>query len=263
VEPTQQRYGVLEDVRSGAPISVVDVAVGATVLATVAAASLARRVRPRLEPLARVVLNPPMVPSWLQPRQWLDSLARLGAETRTLSRRQVSRLFDALVPVVAEEVLRRADLNMLVTRYVDLNGVVATVDLDAVAARIDIDAIARRLDLDTVLDRLDLTATVLTRVDLDVLVHAALERVDFVGMAEEIIGSIDLPEIIRESTGAMTSDSVRSARMQGIAADEAVGRAMNRLLRRGGRRPIEDMEPSSSLDQARTDDVSSEDHQTR
>jgi hypothetical protein len=262
VEQTQQRSAVREDVRSGAPISIVDVAVGAFALATAAALSLARTVRPQLEPLARVVLNPPMVPPWLQPGQWLDSLGRRGAQERRSSRQTVSRLLDALVPVVAEEVLRRADLTMLVTRYVDLDSVVARVDLDAVAARIDIDAIASRLDLDTVLDRLDLTTTVLTRVDLDVLIQAAIGRIDLVGLAEEVIGAVDLPEIIRESTGAMASESVRSARMQGIAADQAVGRAMHRLRHRRGRTPAEGVAPRSSPDQAMPGDVPSEEQPT-
>jgi hypothetical protein len=57
-----------------------------------------------------------------------------------------------------------------------------------------------------------------------------------VGLAEEVIDAVDLPEIIRESTGSMASDTVRGARMQGIHADEAVGRAMDRILLRRSRR---------------------------
>jgi hypothetical protein len=118
---------------------------------------------------------------------------------------------------------------------VDLDAVVARVDLDRAAGRIDVDAVARRLDLDAVLDRMDLTAVVLHRVDLDALVRAVLDRIDLPALAEEVIDAVDLPEIIRESTGSMASDTVRGARMQGIAADEAVGRVRDRLLLR--RRP--------------------------
>lgn len=67
----------------------------------------------------------------------------------------------------------------------------------------------------------------------------------------EIIEGVDLPEIIRDSTGALASDTVRGARMQGIAADEAVGRAVDRLLLRRGRRtaPVT-VGPEASTEQA-------------
>jgi hypothetical protein len=125
-------------------------------------------------------------------------------------------------------VLQRVDLETLVTAVLD------RVDLTAV--------VLQRVDLETlvtaVLDRVDLTAVVLQRVDLDALVNAVIARVDLIGLAEEVIDGVDLPEIIRESTGSMASDAVRGARMQGIAADEAVGRAVDRLLlRRKNRHP--------------------------
>jgi len=86
--------------------------------------------------------------------------------------------------------------------------------------------------VEEVLDRLDLTAVVLRRVDLDALIRAVLERIDLAALAEEVVEAVDLPEIIRESTGSMASDTVRGARMRGIAADEVVGRVRSRLLPR-------------------------------
>jgi predicted RNase H-like nuclease len=77
---------------------------------------------------------------------------------------------------------------------------VARIDIDAIVSRVDIDAIVRRLDL--------------------------------VGLAEEVVNGIDLPEIIRESTGSMASDVVRDARMQSIDADAAIARIVDRILRR-------------------------------
>lgn len=208
--------------------------------------------------MARTALHPPLVPARYQPATFLAVRAWRGRGARARMRRSLSELLDELVPWVAVEVVRRVDLTDLVTRYVDLNGVVAAVDVDAVAARLDVDAVVRRADLNTaaglldvdvvvgrvdidaVLDRMDLTGVVLERVDLDALVAAVLERVDLVGLAREVIDAIDLPEIIRESTGSMASDTVRDLRMQGIAADEAVSRAVDRLrLRRGRRAPAE------------------------
>lgn len=66
---------------------------------------------------------------------------------------------------------------------------------------------------------------VLRRIDLD----AVIARLDLAKLADEVIASVDLPEIIRESTGAVSSEAVREVRMRGISGDEAVGRAMERL----------------------------------
>jgi hypothetical protein len=165
---------------------------------------------------------------------------------------------DALVKVVLDRVdidavARRLDVEAVVERL-DLTAIVLErVDLDAlvkvVLDRVDINGVARRVDVEAVLDRLDLTAVVLQRVDLDALVKTVLARIDIadiVGLAEEVIDAVDLPEIIRESTGSMASDTVRGARMQGIVADEAVGRAVDRLLLRHGRRHTEALGPGMS-----------------
>ena len=147
---------------------------------------------------------------------------------------------DAVIDRVdVDLILDRVDLTSVVLRRVDLDAVLASVldriDLTGVVLqRVDLDAV-----LAAVLARIDLTAVVLERVDLGAVVDAALEKVDLVGLAEEIIDGVDLPEIIRESTGSMASDTVRGVRMQGIVADEAVGRAVDRLLLRRGRRSTE------------------------
>ena len=129
-----------------------------------------------------------------------------------------------------EAVLDRLDLTEVVLRRVDLERLV-----EVVLAAVDLDAVAARLDVEAVLNRLDLTELVLSRVDLGRLVDAVLAHVDLVGIAEDVIDAVDLPDIIRESTGSMASDTVRGARMQSIAADEALGRAVDRLLLRRGR----------------------------
>jgi hypothetical protein len=43
---------------------------------------------------------------------------------------------------------------------------------------------------------------------------------------------IDLPEIIRGSTGSMALETMHDVRLQGIEADRAVSRLMDRVLRR-------------------------------
>jgi hypothetical protein len=73
---------------------------------------------------------------------------------------------------------------------------------------------------------------VVARVDLD----AVLARVDIVGLAREVVDAIDLPEIVRHSTGTLTSDSVRTVRREAMQADEIVAGLFDRLLRRQAQR---------------------------
>lgn len=152
------------------------------------------------------------------------------------------------LPAVALAVLDRLDLTGIVLDGVDLASLVTAAidrtDLDALTAtvieHVDLDAAAARLDVEAVVARLDLTRIVLDRVDLDAVVHTVLSHLDLVAIAGEVIDGVDLPEIIRDSTGSMASETVRSARMQGIRADEAVERAVDRLLlrRHRGGRPV-------------------------
>ena len=240
-------------------MSLLDVVVGASTVivgGTVGGATaVARRAGVLGAPVVRAVLWPPLLAPAHQPGSWLAALARRGGAQRNSGSRELARLLDALVPVLLVEVLRRVDLTETVRRFVDLDAIVADVDLDAVAARLDVDAVAGRLDLNAVVDRLDLTTLVREKVDLDLLVgtvdidavaarldvdgvaatiniDAIIDRIDLVRIAQEVISAIDLPEIIRESTGSLASGTVRGVRMQGIAADEAVGRVVDRVFMR-------------------------------
>jgi hypothetical protein len=188
----------------------------------------------------------------------------------------VASVADRLVPGMARAVLARIDVPDLVRDFVDLDRLAALldvdavvarvdigavldrVDLDAVAARLDLDAVAARLDLDAVLSRLDLDALVATvdvtrvidRVDLDTVVERvdldrAVDRVDIdriiartdvAGLARYVVEEIDLPGLLRASTGSVTDEVVRGVRDQGVGADRAVERVVDRLLHRNGRR---------------------------
>ncbi|GJF03092.1 hypothetical protein [Pseudonocardia sp. D17] len=150
-----------------------------------------------------------------------------------------------------DAVVRRLDLDAVVRRL-DLDAVIAGVDLDAAVAGVDLERVVERIDVDRIVGQVDVDAVV-SRVDLDRVlasldvdqvaarldVDAVLARVDLVGIAREVMDALDLPEIIRSSTGALTSDTVRAVRTEAMAADGAVSGAVDRLLRRGGaaRRP--------------------------
>jgi hypothetical protein len=236
------------------PVDPVGVMVALSVRALGATAGVAggvrRRTRRAVHPVVGPVLRPRWAPDRLQPGRWLDAVGREGEARLAALRAELSKRLDALVPLVLDEVLRRADLTDVVLRYLDLDRAVSAVDLDAAAARLDVSAVIDRVDLTSVvleqvdldalitavLDRVDLTAVVLRRVDLDALITAVLDHVDLIPLAEEVIEGVNLPEIIRESTGTMASDTVQGVRMQGIVADEAVGRVVDRLLLRRAHR---------------------------
>lgn len=136
---------------------------------------------------------------------WLTPLSGVAVRSTQPLRQELMRAFDAVVPIILDAVLDRVDLTRLVIERVDLDEVARHVDLDAAAGRIDLDA--------------------------------AVHRVDLITLANYIIDGVDLPEIIRASTGSMASEGVRTMRMQTIDADERVNRLVDRvLLRRQGRR---------------------------
>jgi hypothetical protein len=75
----------------------------------------------------------------------------------------------------------------------------------------------------------ELVDRVLDELDLNALVR---ERVDLIGLADEVVAGIDLPSIIRESTGSVTADVMDDVRSQGERADDAVSGIVNRILGR-------------------------------
>jgi hypothetical protein len=190
--------------------------------------------------------------------------------------RALAAAADELVPGVTRAVLARLDVPARVREFVDVDrlaamldvdAVVARADLDAVLDRVDLDAIAARLDLDTLVDKVDVSRvidrvdvdSIVARVDLDravdrvdldravdrvdldravdrVDVDRVIARTDVADLARYIVQVIDLPGLLRASTGSVSSEMVRSVRDQGADADRAVERVVDRLLHRPGRR---------------------------
>ena len=141
--------------------------------------------------------------TWPQP--WLRQAEARGRQDREALTSAVIRRVLARVPGLTTALLNELDLTAVVTERVDVN---------AVAAQIDVDAIARRVDVIAILDRMDPDA--LTRY---------------------LVEELDLPAIIRSSTGSIMSDTLHDVRMQSIGADERLSRAVDAmLLRRGPRR---------------------------
>ncbi len=231
-----------------------DVALGAALVSAGIAAqavdSVRNRVGPRASSLIRRPTRPIPIPLASRGVRIVEDLAQRGRRTRVDGIGAMERVIDILVPVIAEELLARIDVDALVQEHVDIDAIISRVDLDAVIDTVDVDRVATRLDLDAVLNRIDLNAIVRERVDVDTIVRAVdidavaarldldavIERLDLPVLAQGIIDDINLPVIIRESSGSMASEAVRGVRLHSIDADEAVHRALDRVLRhrRGG-----------------------------
>jgi hypothetical protein len=264
----------------------VDAALGVAVMTTRAALSVMRGFARLAAPVGRVIMHPPVLNERLHLARVVDALADRGHETRKSTSDDLDRIIAAVVPPVVDEVLDSLDLTNLVLERVDIDALVSAVDVEAIvdrvdiaaiAEKIDVDAIARRIDLDAIVDKIDVDAIV-RRVDVDAIVaqvdidaiarridvdavvgkldidaivdrvdiDAIVRRLDLVSLAEEIVNGIDLPEIIRESTGSMASEVVRDVRMQSIDADVAIARIVDRIIRRRRARRTEILGKSDS-----------------
>ena len=91
--------------------------------------------------------------------------------------------------------------------------------------------------VDAVLEQLDFTEIVRDHVDVGAIaatidIEKILEQVDVGKAVEDVVNAMDLPTIVRESSGALASETVRAVRYRSVSADDRVNQAINRLLRR-------------------------------
>jgi hypothetical protein len=94
--------------------------------------------------------------------------------------------------------------------------------------------------VDAVLDRIDLTQVIIDHVSVPRIVDSidideVLDKVDVSHVAAKVIDDVDLPDLIRDSTGAMASEGVIGVRLQSASADDLIDRMVGRLI--PGRRP--------------------------
>ncbi len=245
------------DLRREAPsdVDTVDLVTLTSLGAAAAGAGLAWRLaRPVLRVTGTVLAGSARMVRDRAPASLVIDLADRGGHVRYELGRVAAEVFRRGLLQAVESALAVIDLTELVRRHVNLNAIAEGIDVDAVVARADLDAAMARADLDAVIARVDLDGAV-ARVDLDAVVSrldidaiakrldvdavialvdvdAALARLDLAGIARQVIDAIDLPEILRQSTGTVASEAVRGVRVEGVAADDAVARFVDRLLRR-------------------------------
>jgi hypothetical protein len=249
------------------PLAMLDVAIGTAVSALGglargrdAVSRLAAPVTGTASRAARTVAD--RLPSVLD-----GPLQARGQAQRAAARAAIESWLGYLLPRFVDAVLDRLDLTELVVRRVDLDRVARGLDIEAVldrldltdlvVRRVDLDRVARDLDIEAVLDRLDLTDLVVSRVDLDRVVggvdldaiayrldlDALVARIDLIGLAEQVVVGIDLPQLIRDSTGSVASEGIAGVRMQGMEADQVLTHLVDRVLRRRPRPPRPEQGP--------------------
>ena len=153
----------------------------------------------------------------------------------------VGAALDRIVPLVADTIIERLDLTDIVLNQVDLN-----------------------LIVNRALDSLDLTQLVIDRVDIDAIVAEAniesiIDRVPVIPLANFVIEEIDLPQIIRESTGGVATDAVNAIRVQGVGADQLVSRLADRVMFRRRQRKVQAPGDPESLRNRMREDFTSHD----
>jgi hypothetical protein len=228
--------------------ALVDVGLGATAVgrerASRAAGLIGGLGPPRVFRSSKPPRTVPQAPSQRR-TSLVEELRQRGRQERLADGASVQDLLGQIATKIIEQVLRHVDVAALVQQNVDLESIIAGLDLDKVADAVDVDRVAGRLDVDAVLDRVDLTGVVRERVDLDAVVQAVdldavaaridldkiIERLDLPTLAQGVIDDIDLPGIIRESSGSMASEAVQGVRMHSIEADDAVAHTLDRFLR--------------------------------
>ncbi|WP_305092633.1 hypothetical protein [Prescottella sp. R16] len=179
-----------------------------------------------------------------------DGLATLESRGDTAIRATAGVVDDVLRAVLRKVVavaLTEVDLTAVVRDHVDLDAIVDGVDIERIVDRVDVDGIAAKVDIDRIVDRVDVDgiaakvdiAPILERVDVDAVADGVdlqriIDRLDLVGLSNQVIDGVDLQRIIRESTSTMSTEAVRGARAQGMAADDAVSGFVGRLFGRDG-----------------------------
>ena len=98
-----------------------------------------------------------------------------------------------------------------VVAMLDINGIVSQVDIDGIVKEVDIDDIVKRVDIDDII----------TRVDIDGIVQRT-----------------EVGTLIVQSTGGIVTQFLDFVRSLGVTFDDVSDRIVDRVLRRGRRRPV-------------------------
>jgi hypothetical protein len=265
-----QSAGSVPRESTGSAAEATDAIIGVAWSAVRLGDAAAQRAASAARPLVRMALSPPLVPERLRPMNLLATPTRRWRADREGAIETLALWSSALAPAAGERAARLVDLDAIMVGAIGrihlqelAETAISRLDLDALAssliAEIDVRTLADQLvasvDLTSVvrsamesmdlaalvadaLDQVDLTGIVVERVDFERVIVRAMESIDLTQLVLDrvdlvrLVDGVDLPEIIRESTGSMATETLEDVRIQSMAADQAIAKVMGRLLRR-------------------------------
>ena len=124
-----------------------------------------------------------------------------AAERGRREREATAEQVEAVVGQVVDEVVAR----------LDINGIVSQVDVDDIVKHGDIDDIVKRVDIDDIIKRVDI---------------------------DGIVSRTEVGTLIVQSTGGIVTQLLDFVRSLGVTFDDVSDRIVDRVLRRGRRRPV-------------------------
>jgi len=98
--------------------------------------------------------------------------------------------------------------------------VVGVLNIDGIVSQVDVDGIVRRVDVDAIVGRVDIDE-IISRVDVDGIVRRT-----------------EVGTLIVQSTGGLVTQLLDFVRSLGVTFDGVSDRIVDRVLRRGRRRPV-------------------------
>jgi hypothetical protein len=149
--------------------------------------------------------------------------------------RSASRRLAEPVDSVAQAVARRA--TEIVVDSLDINALLGQIDMNKLLAQVDVDRLLDHVDVNRVLDRIDV-ARIIARVDMDALlgrvdVNAIADRIDI----NALLDKTEVSAILTRSSSTVFSEGIDLVRSQAVGLDGFIARWVDRVLRRGTRRP--------------------------
>ena len=156
-----------------------------------------------------------------------------------------------LAPELATAVIAQLDMDTLMTQL-PIDSIVSSVDIDALLDHVNVEGIIDRVDVEKIIDRVDVekiidrvdVEKIIERVDVNAIVgrvdvQAIMGSVDIAPMAQDIIATVDIGAIVRQSTGSITGDAVDGGRLTAMRVDGFIDRVADRVLFRHKARNVE------------------------
>ncbi len=191
---------------------------------------------------------------------YLERWSDVGEVEQARNRALVTEFVRRLAPELATAVIAQLDMDALMGQL-PIDSIVATVDIDALLDRVNVDGIIDRVDVEKIIDRVDVekiidrvdvekiidrvdVEKIIDRVDINTIVgrvdmQGIMGKIDIAPMAQDIIATVDIGAIVRESTGSITGDMVDGGRLTAMRIDGFTDRVTDRILFRKKPRNLE------------------------